>query len=50
MIVTPPTPYVTLGSGVCGTVVAGFLAIRSATDFVLSSLRASVSEAAEYAL
>src|SRR5207249_10255389 len=50
MIVTPPTAYVTLGSGVCGTVVAGFLAIRSATAFVLSSLRASVSDAAEYAL
>src|SRR2546427_5169141 len=50
MMVTPPTAYVTLGSGVCGTVVGGFLAIRSATAFVLSSLRPSVSEAAEYAL
>src|SRR2546426_8473756 len=37
MTVTPPTAYVTLGSGVCGTVVAGFLAIRSATAFVLRS-------------
>jgi hypothetical protein len=50
MMVTPPTAYVTLGRGVCGTVVAALLAIRSATAFVLSSLRASVSEAAEYAL
>src|SRR5262245_21372943 len=32
---------------VCGTVVGGFLLIRSATAFVLSSFRASVSEAAE---
>src|SRR5207302_8027621 len=47
MIVTPPTAYVTLGRGVCGTVVAGFLLIRSATAFVLSSFRASVSDAAE---
>jgi hypothetical protein len=43
----PPTAYVTLGRGVCGTVVAGFLLIRSATAFVLSSFRASVSDAAE---
>src|SRR2546425_5553004 len=48
MTVTPPTAYVTLGSGVCGTVVAGFLAIRSATAFVLSSLRASVSRSEEH--
>src|SRR5439155_7586903 len=47
MMVTPPTAYVTLGRGVCGTVVAGFLPIRSATAFVLSSLRARVREAAE---
>ena len=43
----PPTAYVTLGRGVCGTVVAGFLLMRSATAFVLSSFRASVSDAAE---
>src|SRR2546422_7529410 len=47
MIVTPPTAYVTLGRGVCGTVVAGFLLIRSATAFVLSSFLVSVSDAAE---
>src|SRR5262245_58940411 len=50
MMVTPPTAYVKLGSGVCGTVVGGLLAIRSATALVLSSLRASFSDAAEYAL
>ena len=50
MTVTPPTAYVTFGSCVCGTVLAGALPIRSATAFVLSSLRASVSDADEYAL
>ena len=45
MIATPPTAYVTFGSGVCGTVVGAALPMRSATAFVLSSLRASVSEA-----
>jgi hypothetical protein len=44
---SPPTGVVTFGSGVDGTVLAGALAIRSATAFVLSSLRESVREAAE---
>jgi len=35
-----------LGNGVCGTVLGAALAIRSAMALVLSSLRASVSEAA----
>src|SRR6266566_1929654 len=39
-----------LGSGVEGFVVVGLLAIRSAPALVLFSLRASVSDAAEYAL